>query len=243
MYFGYKLPGKLNIKMILIVCLLSGLLTFSVHTIEQLSVRCTYSEENTIENNLELLFPLNDPWQWKNASVEEKKGIIEKVSQIQGKDLGLSKKQKLIFEEIENSGRYYPGKQTICLSNKLLHEDPEQILTVLFEEIFHAAQYQYVKNYEWIGEPDLCFFESAAILKEEMESYSKFMNGGGSHFDMMMEMQAWEYSVVSVDRFFKDLNSCLLHAGMINKKFDDKKTVPVYIDSLCSMKIQERKEQ
>ena len=244
MYFGYKLPDKLNIKMILIVCLLSGLLTFSVHAIEQLSVRCTYSEENTIENDLELLFPLNDPQQWRNASVAQKKEILRIVLQIKGRELGLSKKQRLVFsEEIKNFGRYYPNSQTVCLSTKLLLEDPEQVLTVLFEEIFHAAQYQYVKNYESIGEPDLCFFESASILKNEMNSYSEFTNSGGSHFDLSMEMQAWEYSMVSADQFFKELNSCLFEENMINESINDKRLIPDLTEPLRSVEMRERKER
>ena len=177
--------------------------------LDRLSSMTKHTDNETIEKNITTLSLLEDD-DWGSQDKETKIRILTSVMKIQAAYLGLAEEVKLEINCDVKSGRYYPKSSTICLSESLLSEkEPDHVIEVLFHELFYAAEVEFVRSYEKLGEPELLFFRTAQIYKNEMESYKNLLEEDGSEFDLLMESDAFQYSVLAADEFMKELNRVL----------------------------------
>ncbi len=165
-------------------------------------------EEYTIASNIDTVCKLEADT-WKDLNVKEKMEVLQCICLIEGNYLGLHDKVSVKLDKLDDNvnAEYSSEKNMVIISEAIMaRNDSEEILKSVCHEMFHAAQWQYVKIYDSIPEEQKkCFFMyDAAVYKSEFENYKNGADGDiDSYYLQKCEKDARAYAESAVEDYFE----------------------------------------
>ncbi len=165
------------------------------------------SEENDVyKNNIELFKVFNEE-KWKKYSIEEKITLIQNFADFES---GILHIPRVIIstKKIDRYtlGRYDRENNAITVDvQHLNNSDAKECINTISHEVFHAYQYQLVKNFDWDNEmSDTYFFEALKEWEKNQQNYkSAYIYGYEDYEEQAIEKSAREYAAQETEKIVK----------------------------------------
>ena len=164
------------------------------------------NEAATINNNLDRLVSLL-PEKWNELDLQERLNICQTVVAIECNYLGIPHDIHVVTTTLGDtlSGSYSPETHTIKIDLLYLQTSPpDEVLSTLLHESYHAYQQILVGLYESLtdDEKSLFIFKSAEVYAQEFAVYISSEKDSLEYASQLCEIDAREYAADGVDEYY-----------------------------------------
>ncbi len=190
-------------------------------TVKQTYVAETTARENyTVENSLDRLSALVDG-SWAKTPDSEKLEVLQAVANVVACKLGVAKiplvhSAGMEAEHRDSLAYYRYGAKDIVVSKAFVSKaTPEEAVSVICHEVYHAYSHCLVDLYESIDEE----FKGLLVFKqagEYLEEFSDYISPGESYegyYRQRLEVDAREYEEAEAPRLIEEIKAALSVAG------------------------------
>ncbi len=167
-----------------------------------------YTDEYKMDNNMDTIMLLRED-EWQNLSVSERVDVLQCVSHIEGRYLGLTKEVAVQVKELSEgvASCYSHSISTLYISPAIIGKDrSNDALEAVCHEMFHAAQHRYVEIYKGLDEDEKksFFLYDAEVYYEEFKDYDSGDGEAGyeGYYSQRCEEDARKYAENAVREYY-----------------------------------------
>ena len=164
-------------------------------------------QEQTIAGNIETLTRLQEE-EWKILTDEEKMDVLQTVTNIEGRYLGIPNKLTVEAKEPLDTtlARYLDETHTLYINEDFLSGGPaKEVLTACCHEVYHAYQHRIVDAYHHADEreKDLQIYRKALLYSKEFENYTSGTENYFTYYTQQCEIDARSYAASAADDYME----------------------------------------
>ncbi|MDD6193594.1 MAG: hypothetical protein PUB19_01695 [Lachnospiraceae bacterium] len=173
---------------------------------------CFYNnkyEEFTVDNQIDVIFPIGDSTIWMAQSESNKIKILNTILCIEENYLGLSNVSLIIDDLPQNKGGYYNKKRRTIYLNRYYLDDNQQILKSLLHEVRHSYQVRMCELYIKLSPADralYAFYDTRAYIDEYQGRYISPEENHTMYLKQESEIDAYRYSREAVEEYMSRIN-------------------------------------
>ncbi len=193
----------------LLIACTAALLILSYNQYGQMqNTQFAYTDEYKMDNNMDTVMLLQDD-EWKNLSIPERVEVLQCVSHIEGRYLGLTREVAVQVKELSEgvASCYRDSMSTLFISPDIIGKDRSyDALESVCHEMFHAAQHRYVEIYKGLDEDEKksFFLYDAEVYAEEFGDYDSGDGEDGykGYYNQKCEEDARKYAENAVRDYY-----------------------------------------
>lgn len=170
------------------------------------------SEEQTIHNNMDILYLLQEE-EWEKLNTTQKINVLQCVANIESRYLGLPNELNVVMANLQEGtlGMYIDRTHTICLDLDHLEQDPAYaVVESLCHEAFHSYEHRLVDVYNELDSDarKLRIYGRVARYAEEFADYSDAADFG-AYYNQYCETDSREYALGAVQDYYEKISAYL----------------------------------